>query len=193
MKDAALNRRRKRQPSTVQNSHTSPRKAKERARQLQALDLRAVGKSFPAIAREMKISVSTPHNYVVRAFQQLPYPEVGAEALRLELKRLDRMTELLSANFEKEPTVNHAEILLKLSHERARLLGLLPQNGQPSTILNLNIPGNNGAESKIITLEFVKSRHANEPLPPPSKSYRRENFDMTRLVDVTTRPNGNDK
>jgi len=93
--------------------------------------------------------------------------------LKLELRRLDRLHELLSEKFEEERSVNVAEAILKVSLERSRLLGLYPQAGEQSAILNLTIPGNGKPE--VLQLEFIKSHRMNEPIPPPSDEYAQAN------------------
>jgi hypothetical protein len=57
---------------SVKNSHTSPSKIARWKRINEALAYREQGHSFPVIAKQMKISISTAHAYVVEGLNLIP-------------------------------------------------------------------------------------------------------------------------
>jgi hypothetical protein len=129
-------RRRKKQPSKARgwrkpptrnghspkNSHTSARKIARRKRVNDALAYREAGASFPEIAKEMKIAVSTAFEYVAEGLAAIPLENARA-VLAQELGRLDK---LLSAPIHHATAgdVTSTRIVLDIMHHRARLLGL---------------------------------------------------------------------
>jgi len=56
IKNRELNLPRKRTTARPNNCNKTPREVRHRARQLMAVDMRAKGKSYPQIAKEMRIS-----------------------------------------------------------------------------------------------------------------------------------------
>lgn len=75
---------------TTKNSWTSPSKIARRKRINEALSYRERGLSFPAIAKQMKISIGTAHDYVVEGMSMIPL-ENAKVVLAIELKRLDNL------------------------------------------------------------------------------------------------------
>ena len=74
---------------TPRNSWTAPAKLARRKRITEALAYREQGHPFPAIAKQMKISLSTAHAYVVEGLNADPVRERAGRYLALELTRLD--------------------------------------------------------------------------------------------------------
>jgi hypothetical protein len=110
------------------------------------LALRERGLSFPAIAKEMKVSISNAHELVVVALKQITL-ESAKEVLRLELQRLDAYLAALRGDHEA------TKMCLRVIDRRARLLGLYPEIGKPAQLLaQITAPG---GERTPIAIEFV--------------------------------------
>jgi hypothetical protein len=72
------------------NSHSAPRKIVRKQRIDEALQYRLAGASFPQIAKQMKIAVSTAFSYVAEGMEAIPL-ENAKQVLAQELARLDRL------------------------------------------------------------------------------------------------------
>jgi hypothetical protein len=59
-------------------------------RRTEALDMRAAGKPYREIAKHFDVSVSTVHDWTVRALAELPWQSAEA-VLKMELRRLDTL------------------------------------------------------------------------------------------------------
>jgi DNA-binding CsgD family transcriptional regulator len=96
--------------------------------QQRALDLRLQGLSYRAIAAEMHLAVSTVHEHVHRALDELRTitAEKAAELKQIQRARLDAMLETL---WEKRADVGTANTILRLMQRQADLDGLdAPKN-----------------------------------------------------------------
>jgi hypothetical protein len=96
------------------------------------LAYREQGYPFPAIAKQMKISISTAHAYVVEGLNLIPL-ENAKQVLALELKRLDG---LLAAHYPNaiEGDVAATNVSLNIIHRRSQLLGLYPEYGKMAAV-----------------------------------------------------------
>ena len=109
-------------PDTTSNSHTSPRAIERAERIAEALDLRKQGCSYPAIAAEMGVSMSTAHDYVLAGMLAI-IREPAEHVLLLELERLDLMQAgIFAAAAGGDIAAIHA--VLQLQARRPKLLGL---------------------------------------------------------------------
>lgn len=135
---------------TPQTSRTSPRQIARRKRMKEALGFRERGCSFEQIAREMRISISTAHGYVVEGMNAIPL-ESAKVVLGIELKRLDA---LFAGHYEKacKGDVGATYAALQVIDRRARLLGLYPQHGSMAQIL---VAAGNGEVMPVTQIEFV--------------------------------------
>jgi DNA-binding CsgD family transcriptional regulator len=147
-------------------SNTSPASIRLQKRRAQALELRERGRSYRAIAQELKCSPQTVLNYVVAAMRQTIPKESAQQVLVLEMRRFDS----LLAKFYPQALKGDkaaAELVLKIEHQRARLCGLYPQPNMP-LIFN-NIGPNADDRGYEITVIGVRSHHAaatTTPEPP---------------------------
>jgi hypothetical protein len=125
---------------TPRNSWTSPAKLARRKRINEALAYREQGHSFPAIAKQMIISLSTAHDYVVEGMNAIPL-ENARQVLAMELTRLDA---LLAAHYATALTgdASATALALRVIDQRARLLGLYPEyenwRGAPPSALPMH-------------------------------------------------------
>jgi hypothetical protein len=150
---------------TPRNSWTSPAKLASRKRINEALAYREQGHSFPAIAKQMKISLSTAHDYVVEGMNAIPL-ENARQVLAMELTRLDA---LLAAHYATALTgdASATALALRVIDQRARLLGLYPEYGKLAAVLVSALP-----MTEPIQVEFVVPSTAREPADaPPAPPY----------------------
>ena len=121
---------------------------------------REQGYPFPAIAKQMKISISTAHAYVVEGLNLIPL-ENAKQVLALELKRLDG---LLAAHYPNaiEGDVAATNVSLNIIHRRSQLLGLYPEYGKMATVLVSASP-----IGEPIQVEFVVPTGRREPADAP--------------------------
>lgn len=101
---------------------SSPRRVKSRERMTRALNLRASGATYQAIADDLDITAPSAHALVQKALHEIPAEAVD-ELRRVELGRLDQMllgiwTEATSGN------LNAIDRAVKLMERRAKLAGL---------------------------------------------------------------------
>ncbi len=92
---------------------------------IRALELRRKGYSYPQIADELGVSLSTAYRYVNNELERLAKERrmEGEKVLEIELATLDRLTKAVIERCE-EGSLDHIETLLKLMDRRAKLLGL---------------------------------------------------------------------
>jgi len=109
-------------PDTTSNSHTSPRSIERAERIAETLNLRKQGYSYPAIAAEMGVSMSTAHDYVLAGMLAI-IREPAEHCRLLELERLDLMLKgIFPAAVGGD--INAIGVVLQIQARRARLLGL---------------------------------------------------------------------
>jgi hypothetical protein len=111
---------------------------------MRAAEMRSRSMTYPQIAAEMGIALSTAYDRVQRGFAQIP-TEGGKEAKRLELEKLDRIEAHLLGVMERDhikvdhgkiiyddtgnrilddgPGVTAANSLLRVQERRSRLMG----------------------------------------------------------------------
>jgi hypothetical protein len=141
-KKGAINR-----PST---SHTSARALRLAERRKEAFEYRLTGASYQAIGETMKIDPSTAHSYVVYWLQNLVPIEKREVVLAQEIARLDQLSNAFAHNaFEGDTAA--AEMMLRISHQRARLLGLYPNDKGGGVHVNI---GTGTAEDTGIQVVF---------------------------------------
>jgi hypothetical protein len=154
--------------SSTANSWTSPRRLARRRRIDEALGYREQGYGFLEIAREMKVSISTAHAYVVEGLDLIPL-ENAKRVLAMELKRLDAV---MAAHYGNAVAGDLAatSAVLRVMDQRAKLLGLYPKEG--SALIALNGGAVNGADGGAplpVQITFVVPtgrREAQEDAPP---------------------------
>ena len=138
--------------ATVNTSRLSPAAIERHKRRAKALELRSTGASFQAISEELGISVPTAFRDVEKAVKDLIPPETASQVVIMDIARFDAMiTKYYPLALDGDQ--KSAELVLKISHQRARLLGLYPADGQPS--LHFHAHSEN-AEAAGIKVEFVK-------------------------------------
>jgi hypothetical protein len=167
---------------SVKNSHTSPRKIALMRKMNEALALRAQGLTFRQIARKMHTSTAVAHGRVVRALNAVPL-ENARQVLALELQRLDAYL----AKYHTDAILGDlhaAELALKISAHRSRLLGIIPTAGQQAQVLIQAQAG----EMQVPAIEFIvpgfgpprdpvdvpapePERRPERLLPPPREKY----------------------
>ena len=122
-------------------SKTGRRAATRKARQAQALALRQRGYTLRRIAREMRISVGTAHNYVSQALAAIDgeIDERARDVRRMELDRLDDAVSHVYEVFD-DPEASHGDRmaaidrLVRVSKRRSELQGLdAPQQIEQTT------------------------------------------------------------
>ena len=95
------------------------------ARRLEALRLRQRGRSYPRIAEELGVSLTTAHRYVTTELERLA-KECGEEAAivrQMELDRLDVALDALADRIEQGDD-RAVATMLRIQERRAKLLGL---------------------------------------------------------------------
>jgi DNA-binding CsgD family transcriptional regulator len=99
---------------------------KLRENQKEALQYRTLGYTYAQIAGAMAVSISTAHNWVMSALQEIP-KENAELVLAQEVDRLDAMMRKAMGSFmEAQGSAAHKdiEVLLKLQDRRLRLYGV---------------------------------------------------------------------
>jgi hypothetical protein len=115
---------------------------------------REQGYTFEQIARHMKCSISVAHGYVVEGMDAIPLENAKA-VLAMELRRLDQ---LQSAYYEKAiegfdlPALHGC---LRVMDQRAKLLGLNPEEGKAQVLISAGAPGGQKPESSTINVVFA--------------------------------------
>ena len=92
---------------------------------IKALELRRKGWSYPKIADELGVALSTAYRYVNNELERLANERhiEGEKVLDIELARLDRLTEAIMERCE-DGSLDHIDTMMKLMDRRAKLLGL---------------------------------------------------------------------
>lgn len=96
---------------------------------IRALELRRKGWSYPEIADELNVSLSTAYRYVNNELERLANERKieGEKVLEMELDRVDRLTKAIMDKCE-DGSLDHIDTMLKLMDRRAKLLGLNAPN-----------------------------------------------------------------
>jgi hypothetical protein len=149
---------------TPATSYTSARAIRLAKRRAEALDYRLKGRSYRVIGEEMKIHPSTAQDYVIRAMRDFVPREKAEQVLEMELQRLDQMQSAVYKHVA-AGDIAAIEICLKISNQRARLLGLYPDKPSPVTLsFGGNVPN---AEDVGIRVEFVRPSRKWDDDPRP--------------------------
>ena len=113
-------------------------------RRARAMNLRADGLTYPEIARRMRVSLGTAHNYVQHELDKVRAEarEGAKEQLALELARLDAATKLVMEEI-RDGNLAAVDRLTKLNERRSKLLGL------ERTMVELSGPG--GGPVEVVT------------------------------------------
>jgi hypothetical protein len=109
-------------PRRPQTSTYSPRRAKAVERQRQAIQLRIAGATFAQIGAELGITPQGAEKAVIAGLREHTR-EAAENCLPLELERLDRL-QLAWWGPAVNGDVQAANIVLKISERRSKLLGL---------------------------------------------------------------------
>ena len=104
-------------------SKTSKRRLSAAERQLQALELRKSGMSFPEIARRLDYAGPAGAYKAVAAALKATIQEPADDVRQLELERLDAMIDA-AWSWAKAGSDKHIGIILRIMERRAALLGL---------------------------------------------------------------------
>lgn len=176
---------------TPRNSWTAASKIYRRRRIAEALAFREQGHLFPQIAKQMKISISTAHDYVIEALTNLVPLESAKAVLALELKRLDALLAgQWAAAIAGDTGATYAA--LQIVDRRARLLGLYPQTGQLAQVLvqaqasemgvpeiSFEIPSGHGSSQRLSPADVSAPPPASggpypwqKALPAPREQYQ---------------------
>jgi hypothetical protein len=140
----------------------------------------------------MKCSISQAHGYVVEGMNAIPLENAKA-VLAMELRRLDQ---LQSAYYESAIEGYDLPALhgcLRVMDQRAKLLGLYPQEGKAQVLISAGAPEGQKSESSTINVVFVvpgkKSFHdtlagpvAGQKLLPSPPSLVRNELGLPSLV-----------
>ena len=144
-------------------SYTSPNAIKLQQRRATALDYRLQGHPFWKIGKALNCHPSTAQSYVVRAMKDLLPVEKREAVLQMELQRLDMMQAAVYRNAE-NGDIPAQEAVLKIMHQRARYLGLYPDNGKGSGVhVNIGGPVGESAEDTGIQVTFVTATRWGDP------------------------------
>ena len=109
-------------------------------RRIKAMQLRLRGKSYPMIARELKLSVSQAYQDVMHEVRKRSeeLKENAEEVRSMEVERLDVIMDKLWDRIE-GGSLDHIEVYFKVAHRRAKLLGL-DAAGKSEVTINDNRP-----------------------------------------------------
>lgn len=132
------NRRKPPNPAakTPKNSHTSAKAIERQKKIAEAMELRLIGYSYPKIAEELGVDVSTAFRYVDEGMAQI-IREPAEKVLQMELDRCD----LIQSAFLPGATqgdLNAAAAVDRVMDRRARYLGL----NKPTKVANTDAEGN---------------------------------------------------
>jgi hypothetical protein len=134
-------------------SYTSPNAIKLQQRRAAALDYRLQGRAYYWIAKTLGCHPSTAHDYVVKALRDTIPREKAEAVLRLEMARLDAMQGAIFANAA-NGDIPSIDACLRIIHQRARLLGLYPNDKHNS--LHVSVGDRPTAEDAGIQVTFVR-------------------------------------
>jgi hypothetical protein len=156
-------RNRKRPPHggkfSIKNAHTSERQIIRKRRIAAALDLRLQGHSLDEIARHLKTSRTSVHNWISGALEQM-IVEPARHLLKMELRRLDEMM----TGVYPDAVQGHLPSVyayLSILDRRAKLLGLFSEPGG-QTALAVSVGGDQQQRSP---LEIVFVTPTKKPNP----------------------------
>jgi hypothetical protein len=156
----AIGKRKKppaRAAASVKNSYTSPSRIALQHRRNEALNYRRQGYSFAAIASQMKAPISTVHGWVVEGLNAIPR-ENAQQVLKMTLEQIEEMLASIYASAA-EGDLPAQQAALNLLRERAKLLGLYPDERKQAVGVNLTYDGDK--PQTTIHLEFI------QPTPRP--------------------------
>jgi hypothetical protein len=136
-------------------SYTSPNAIKLQQRRAAALDYRLQGHAYHRIAKVLSCHPSTAHDYVVKALRDIVPREKAEAVLQLELARLDAMQGAIFANAA-GGDIPSIDACLRITHQRARLLGLYPNDKHNSLHVSVGDPDRPNAEDTGIQVTFVR-------------------------------------
>ena len=140
-------------------SYTSPNAIKLQQRRAAALDYRLQGHAYHRIAKALGCHPSTAHDYVVKALRDMVPRETAEAVLQFEMARLDAMQGAIFANAA-SGDIPSIDACLRITHQRARLLGLYPNDKHNS--LHVSVSDRPTAEDTGIEVSFVSSRWSRE-------------------------------
>jgi hypothetical protein len=138
-------------------SYTSPNAIKLQQRRATALDYRLQGHAYHRIAKALGCHPSTAHDYVVKALRDILPREKAEAVLQLEMARLDAMQGAIFADAA-NGDIPSIDACLRITHQRARLLGLYPSDKHNSLHVSVGDPDRPNAEDTGIEVRFVSSR-----------------------------------
>jgi hypothetical protein len=139
-------------------SYTSPNAIKLQQRRAAALDYRLQGHAYHRIAKALGCHPSTAHDYVVKALRDIIPQEKAEAVLQLEMARLDAMQGAIFANAA-NGDIPSIDACLRITHQRARLLGLYPSDKHHSPLhVSVGGPDAPNAEDTGIQVTFVQAR-----------------------------------
>lgn len=124
-----------------------------RQRQSEVLTYRLHGYSYGAIAKQMHLTPSTAQRYAIRALTEIVPTETAQQVLAQELLKLDAMQSAVYEDAISGGDKAAIDTLLKIQHQRCRLLGLYP-DGKPSGV-HVSIGAGDNADSTGIQVTFV--------------------------------------
>ena len=134
-------------------SYTSPNAIKLQQRRATALDYRLQGHAYHRIAKALGCHPSTAHDYVVKALRDIIPREKAEAVLHLEMARLDAMQSAIFTNAA-SGDIPSIDACLRIIHQRARLLGLYPNDKHNS--LHVSVSDRPTAEDTGIQVTFVR-------------------------------------
>ena len=147
---------------TVNNSLTSPREIELQKKRAEALERRYNHATFAEIGTAMGVDQSTAHNWVVQAIAELPNKDQALEVLQIQLENLRQLKQTYFPRALKGG-LDAAEMILKILHREAQLLGIYPnEKGGVTAFWQKTIDGATGqvsAEQQGILVRFVEPRH----------------------------------
>ena len=138
-------------------SYTSPNAIKLQQRRAAALDYRLQGYAYHRIAKALGCHPSTAHDYVVKALRDVVPRETAEAVLQLEMARLDAMEGAIFRNAA-EGDIPSIDACLRITHQRARLLGLYTNDKHNSLHVSVGGPDAPNAEDTGIQVTFVQAR-----------------------------------
>jgi hypothetical protein len=172
---------------TPKTSRTSPRTLARRKRINEALEYRQQGATFEQIARQMKVSQSVAHGYVVEGLNLIPLENAKA-VLALELQRLDGLLSAHYSNVVAGDTVATA-MTLRILDQRARLLGLYPEYGKTAAVLVSALPVGEPIQVEFVVPSRPEPPHWEPPagpkLLPAPEPMKRDAFGIFRPLGRT--------
>jgi hypothetical protein len=122
-------------------------------RRATALDYRLQGHAYHRIAKALGCHPSTAHDYVVKALRDIIPREKAEAVLHLEMARLDAMQSAIFTNAA-SGDIPSIDACLRIIHQRARLLGLYPNDKHNS--LHVSVSDRPTAEDTGIQVTFVR-------------------------------------